>query len=123
MPNKPHDQKQEKMIEQQEKLLERLEHLEMRKVRLKNKINQDETRKERTRRLIQVGAIFEKYFDIDSVEQAEQHAYRLKKIAEKNREEIEKTDVEKSMQSGKVIYKESEEKLITPDSSNQYKTS
>ncbi|MDQ0216865.1 hypothetical protein J2S13_003363 [Oikeobacillus pervagus] len=37
----------------------------------------EKERKERTRRLIQVGAIFEKYFEIEDVDQAEKIAFPL----------------------------------------------
>lgn len=40
-------------------------------------MNGGELRKERTKRLIETGAIFEKYFDCHSVEEAEQIALQF----------------------------------------------
>lgn len=57
--------------------MNRLEKLEAKKKHLElalSKLNSDKQRKERTRRLIQKGALLEKYFEIDnlSVEETEE---------------------------------------------------
>lgn len=51
-------------------LEKRMEQLKARKQKLQVELSQKE-RKERTRRLIQIGAIFEKHFEIQSIEEAE----------------------------------------------------
>ena len=66
----------------------------------------EKERKERTRRLIQVGAIFEKYFDISDVDQAEKIAFALKKHVENNKEKILAIDLEKSKEKAELIDKE-----------------
>ncbi|PEW61507.1 hypothetical protein CN448_30075 [Bacillus cereus] len=57
-------------IEKKEKQLQK------KKNELQQKIN-SEDRKKRTRRLIQTGAIFEKYFECESLEEAEQIAIQF----------------------------------------------
>jgi hypothetical protein len=59
--------------ERLESIQERKEKLLKQERELKQKLKQRE-RKERTKRLVQTGAIFEKYFDCHSVEEAEQIA-------------------------------------------------
>lgn len=75
----------------EEKLAElnkKLEQLKAQKQRVQAQLNQKE-RKERTRRLIQIGAIFEKYFDLRSVEDAEAMAKQLRQLANKSEDENE----------------------------------
>ena len=48
--------------------------MKARKQQIESRLKEKE-RKERTRRLIQIGAIFEKYFDIEGVDQAEKIAF------------------------------------------------
>lgn len=58
---------------EQEKLEEinkRMEQLKIQKQQIQAKLNQKE-RKERTRKLIQMGAVFEKWFELHSLEEAE----------------------------------------------------
>jgi hypothetical protein len=55
-------------IQKQKQLLQRKKH------EIKKRLNGGELRKERTKRLIETGAIFEKYFECHSVEEAEQIA-------------------------------------------------
>ena len=69
------------------KLEERMEQLTARKQQIESRLKEKE-RKERTRRLIQIGAIFEKYFDIEGVDQAEKIAFGLKEMVEKNKEKL-----------------------------------
>lgn len=75
----------------------------------------EKQRKERTRRLIQVGAVFEKYFDIEGEEEAEKVAYGMKDAVKKHKENLMKIDVEKSKAEGKVVYEMPEEKMIIPE--------
>ena len=68
-----------------ERLLEleiKMEQLKARKQQVESRMKEKE-RKERTRRLIQVGAIFEKYFNIEDVDQAEKIAFGMKGIVMK----------------------------------------
>jgi formate dehydrogenase maturation protein FdhE len=65
----------------------------------------EKERKERTRRLIQVGAIFEKHFEIQSEEEAVKIAKALQAYVGKNKEKILHHDVvvtqkKKTMQEG-----------------------
>lgn len=62
-------------------LEKKMEQLKAKKQRLQAELNQKE-RKARTRELIQIGAIYQKYFDLENVEHAEQLAKKLKKIWE-----------------------------------------
>lgn len=66
----------------------------------------EKQRKERTRRLIQIGAIFEKYFEIADIDQAEKIAFALKKQVENNKEKILAIDLEKYKEKAKRIEKE-----------------
>ena len=82
----------------------KMEQLKARKQQLESRLKEKE-RKERTRRLIQVGAIFEKYFDITDVDQAEKIAFALKKYVVNNKEKILATDLEKNIEKTEPIYK------------------
>ncbi|WP_451541594.1 hypothetical protein, partial [Streptomyces sp. NPDC003631] len=68
-----------------------MEQIKAKKQQVASRIQQKE-RKERTRRLIQVGAIFEKYFDIVGEEEAEKVAYGMKNAVENNKEKLLKID-------------------------------
>ena len=84
-----------------ERLLElekKMEQLKARKQQVESRMKEKE-RKERTRRLIQVGAIFEKYFDIEDVDQAEKIAFGMKGIVEKHKEKLMTIDLEKSKEN------------------------
>lgn len=89
---------------------EQMEKLKARKLQLENRLREKE-RKERTRRLIQVGAIFEKYFDIVGEDQAEKVAYGMKELVEKHKEKLLKIDVEESKQTNKVFYENERESV------------
>lgn len=91
-----------------------MEQIKAKKQQVANRIQQKE-RKQRTRRLIQVGAIFEKYFDLVGEDQAEKVAYGMKDIVEKHKEKLLKIDVKKSKEQNKVVYEDREELLIIPD--------
>lgn len=95
-------------------LEEKMEQIKAKKQQVASRIQQKE-RKERTRRLIQVGAIFEKYFDIVGEDQAEKVAYGMKDAVEKHKEKLLKIDVEKSKKENKVVYEVQEERLIIPE--------
>lgn len=84
-------------------LEEKMEQIKARKQQVASRIQQKE-RKERTRRLIQVGAIFEKYFDVIGENQAEKVAYGMRDVVAKNKEKLLNIDVEKSKKENKIVY-------------------
>ena len=91
-------------VERLRELEEKMEQMKARKQQVESRLKEKE-RKERTRRLIQVGAIFEKYFDIAGEDQAEKIAFALQDFVKKNRGQIFRDiDLEKSKE--KVISKE-----------------
>ncbi|WP_188006864.1 Putative conjugal protein TraD like (plasmid) [Sporosarcina sp. ANT_H38] len=100
-----------------QELEKQIEQMKARKQQVENKIKQKE-RKERTRRLIQVGAIFEKYFEIEGEEQAEQVSYALKTYVEKNKSSFLNIDLEKSKEKDAIVYKEGVEGLFIPEVKN-----
>jgi len=100
-----------------QELEEKMEQIKARKQQVENRIKQKE-RKERTRRLIQVGAIFEKYFEVEGEEQAEQVAYALKNYVDKNKSNFLNIDLEKSKEKKEIVYKEGVEGLIMPEEKN-----
>jgi hypothetical protein len=91
--------------ERLKELEKKIEQIKVKKHQVESRMKEKE-RKERTRRLIQVGAIFEKYFDIVDVDQAEKIAFALKKYVENNKEKIMAVDLEKSKEKTELIYKE-----------------
>lgn len=109
--------------ERLENYAKKIKQMETKKERLAKQLKEKE-RKARTRRLIQVGAIFEDYFDIEDKEQAEKYAIGLIKVVKNNRDKLDNIDVEKSKENGKIVYKEAEERLIIPEGSpeDSYKT-
>lgn len=100
-----------------QELEEKIEQIKAKKQQVENRIKQKE-RKDRTRRLIQVGAIFEKYFEVEGEEQAEQVAYFLKTYVDKNRSNFLNIDLEKSKEKNALVYKEGVEGLIMPEDKN-----
>lgn len=100
--------------ERLQELEEKIEQIKVRKQQVASRIAQKE-RKERTRRLIQVGAIFEKYFDIVGEDQAEKVAYGMKDAVEKHKGKLLTIDVEKSKRANKIVYEVQEGGLIIPD--------
>ncbi|MFE4525791.1 hypothetical protein ACFRCQ_27505 [Cytobacillus firmus] len=100
--------------ERLQELEEKMEQIKARKQQVASRIAQKE-RKERTRRLIQVGAIFEKYFDIVGEDQAEKVAYGMKDAVEKHKDKLLNIDVEKSKKENKLVYEVQEERLIMPE--------
>jgi hypothetical protein len=73
--------------ERLKELEEQMNKIKTRKQQLESRVKEKE-RKERTKRLIEVGAIFEKYFDMKGQEEAEKLAIALKSYVTKNREQI-----------------------------------
>ncbi len=80
----------------------KIEQLKNKKQRLANQLKEKE-RKERTRRLIQVGAIFEKYFNIEGEEEAEKIAIAIFKMVRERKEELLKINIEKSKELKRAI--------------------
>lgn len=84
---------------------ERLKEIEEQMERIKTKKQQvesrlkDKARKERTKRLIETGALFEKYFDIESKEDAEKIAVAFQKSVETNRERVLSKTLEELIQA------------------------
>lgn len=100
--------------ERLQELEKKMEQIKARKQQVASRIQAKE-RKERTRRLIQVGAIFEKYFDIVGEDQAEKVAYGMKEAVGKHKEKLMNIDVEKSKEQSKLVYEVQEERLIMPE--------
>lgn len=73
--------------ERLQELEEKMEQIKKKKQQLANRLQVKE-RKERTRRLIEVGAIFEKYFEIEDQEEAEKIAISLKNYVETNKDKF-----------------------------------
>lgn len=108
----------EKTKEQIENIDLKIQQMKAKKQQLEARLKEKE-RKARTRRLIQVGAIFEKYFDFVGEEEAEQYALYLQNKARSEREKITRVDVEKSKESNQLVYKMPEERIFmdTPKNS------
>jgi hypothetical protein len=88
--------------ERLQELQEKIKKMEARKQQVEARVKEKE-RKERTRRLIQVGAIFEKYFDIVGEDQAEKVAYSVRAVVEKNKEKMMNIDIEKIRKENKLV--------------------
>lgn len=73
--------------ERLQELEEKMEQIKKKKQQLANRLQVKE-RKDRTRRLIEVGAIFEKYFEIEDQEEAEKIAISLKNYVETNKDKF-----------------------------------
>ena len=83
-----------------------MEQLKARKQQVESRMKEKE-KKERTRRLIQVGAIFQKYFDIEDVDQAEKIVFAVQDFVKENKKQIFKEfDLEKSKEKGEIVVKE-----------------
>ncbi|WP_411335133.1 hypothetical protein ACK1LH_21055 (plasmid) [Metabacillus indicus] len=78
--------------ERLQELENQMEKIKARKQQLENRLKEKE-RKERTKRLIEVGAIFEKHFQIESKEEAEKLALSLKKYVLENKEKVMKQNL------------------------------
>lgn len=100
--------------ERLQELEKKIEQAKTKKQQIESRLKEKE-RKERTRRLIQVGAIMEKYFDIVGEDQAEKVAYGMKDNVQKQKEQLLAIDVEKSKEQNKIVYEVQEERLIMPE--------
>lgn len=100
--------------ERLQELEEKIAQIKAQKQQLASRI-QTKERKERTRRLIQVGAIFEKYFDIVGEDQAEKVAYGMQHAVNKNKEKLMTIDVAKSIEKKELVYEEPGEHLVIPE--------
>ncbi|NMO80140.1 conjugal transfer protein TraD [Niallia alba] len=76
-------------------LEEKIRKMQMEKQRLANQVRQKE-RKERTRRLIQVGGLIEKYFEIKGEEETIKLIVSFKESVEKNKEKILSLDIDQA---------------------------
>lgn len=99
-------------------LEEKMEKIKAKKQQVASRI-QEKERKERTHRLIQVGAIFEKYFDIVGEDQAEKVAYGMKGAVEKHKDKLLNIDVKKSKKENKLVYKIQDETFIMPEDTKE----
>jgi len=100
-------------------LEEKMEQIKAKKQQIANRLKEKQ-RKERTRRLIQVGAIFEKYFDIEGEDQAEKIAFGMKEMVKKHKEKLLRIDVEKSKEENQLVYEEPKEEMVTPKEELSY---
>jgi hypothetical protein len=99
----------EKTKEQIESIDLKIRQMKAKKQQLESRLKERE-RKDRTRRLIQVGAIFEKYFDFVGEEEAEKYALYFQNKARSEKENIKKIDLQKSKESNLIVYKQLEDK-------------
>lgn len=74
---------EERIIE----LEKQIEEAKLKKQQLQRRMKEKD-RKERTKRLIKVGALFEKHFETESVEKALQIIYSYKESVNKNRDKV-----------------------------------
>ena len=107
--------------ERLKELEEQMEKIKARKQKIESQLRTKE-RKKRTRRLIQVGAIFESYFGkgLDEKE-AEKIAFAVKDHVRNNKDKIAKINIEKSKEAESKGLKHPvfEEKMIVPDKKNE----
>lgn len=75
----------------------KMEQMKARKQQVETRLKEKE-RKQRTKRLIEVGAIFEKYFEIEGKEEAEKIALAYQSNILKKKNEILKKDIEEIKQ-------------------------
>jgi len=104
--------------ERLQEIEEKMEQMKAKKQQLASRI-QSKERKERTRRLIQVGAIFEKYFDFVGEDQAEKIAYGMKDAVGKHKEKLMNIDVVQSKEKNELVYKTQDERLIMPQGNKE----
>lgn len=112
--------KQKTHEEKIQELDTKINQIEARKERMKNRLKEKE-RKERTRRLIQVGAIFENHFEIEGKEQAELIASGLAEYVKQNKNVLFQIGVKKSKERKKNMYEIQEDQLIIPYRKTKYK--
>lgn len=80
-------------LQQLENLEKRIQQMEAKKLEIENRLKEKE-RKARTKRLIQVGALFEKHFEFEGSNDALKFIYALKKVSKENREKIMSRDLD-----------------------------
>lgn len=73
--------------ERLQEIEEQMEKIKARKQQVESRLK-EKARKERTKRLIETGALFEKYFGIESTEDAEKIAITFQKSVASNKEKI-----------------------------------
>lgn len=78
--------------EKLQELEQKMEKIKARKQQVEARLKEKE-RKARTKRLIEVGAIFEKYFEIEGQEEAEKIAQSLQAYVSKHKEKMLKASV------------------------------
>ena len=79
--------------ERLQELEEKMEQMKARKQQVESRIKEKE-RKERTKRLIEIGAIFERHFEITSKEEAEKIAWGFKKVINNRKEDLAKLSID-----------------------------
>ena len=79
--------------ERLQELDEQMAKIKAKKEQVENRLKEKE-RKERTKRLIEIGAIFESHFEIKSKEEAEKIVWGLKKLVTNRKEDILKLSIE-----------------------------
>lgn len=95
----------------EERLLEleqKIEQAKAKKQQIEKRVKEKE-RKERTRELIQAGAIFKKILGYQSLEEAEQMAWIVKKAISENRDKVKTIDLEKSREQDGLVYRSGQE--------------
>jgi len=80
---------------------EKIKKMQLEKQRLENQVRQKE-RKERTRRLIQVGGLIEKHFEIKGEEEVIKLIVSFKESVEKNKEKILSLDIDQARKILKI---------------------
>lgn len=107
--------------ERLQELQEKIKQMEIKKQQVEARVKEKE-RKDRTRRLIQIGAVLESHFGYDpkkndplTPEKAEQIGIGLSEYVKKNKEKFSNIDVEKSKEKKEIIYKKAMEKLVIPE--------
>jgi hypothetical protein len=86
--------------ERLKELEEKMEQIKAIRLQLESRVKEKE-RKARTKRLIEVGAIFEKYFEIEGQEEAEKVALGFEYIVLRNKDKILKMSKEELEESNK----------------------
>lgn len=90
--------------ERLQEIEEQMEKIKARKQQVESRLK-EKARKERTKRLIEVGAIFEKYFEIEGQEEAEKMALYFQSTALKRKDKV----LEKSLEEVKEVVKQMEQ--------------
>lgn len=83
--------------ERLQELEEKMEKIRAQKQQMESRIKEKE-RKERTKRLIEIGAIFEHHFEIKSKEESEKIAWGFKHLVARKKENLFKLSIEEVKQ-------------------------